>query len=167
MQYLPILGAGAALAVLGLFLRGGPTADAAVPPPPLPPVAAGHHVLVVEGDRNGLAITAASGKPDAWAGVPKGFASDWRLVIADAAGATLAEVPLDVRPFATGAADVGRADRVQGCIVTSARIGMLVNAPAFAAAASYTFVRPDERGRDVAIGVVPAGRVRELAGGGR
>jgi hypothetical protein len=88
-------------------------------------------------------------------------------VNADAAGATLADVPLDVRPFATGPAQVGRADTVQGCVVSSPRIGMLVNVPAFAAAASYTFVRPGDRGGDAVIGTVTAQRVGELAGGGR
>jgi hypothetical protein len=171
MPYLPLLGAAAALALAGLLLRGAdgtePPAAAVPTAPAAPPVAAGHHVLVVEGDRNALAITAASAKTDPWAGVPAGFTSDWRLLIADDRGATLAEVPLDVRPFATGAADVGSADRVQGCIVTTARIGMLVNAPAFATAATYTFVRPGDGGRDAVLGTVTAARVRELAGGGR
>ncbi len=166
MQYLPFLGAGAALAALGLLSHTAPGEPASAAPPQ-PPVAAGHHVLVVEGDRNTLTITAASAKDAPWGGVPKGFTSDWRLVIADANGTPLAEVPLDVRPFATGVQQVGEPDHVQGCIVTSSRIGMLVNAPAFASAASLTFVRPGADGRDVVLGVVPAARVLELAGAGR
>jgi hypothetical protein len=167
MQYLPVLGAGAALAVAALFLRNAPPPPTAGEPGAPPPVAAGHLVLVVEGDRNALTVTAASRKSAPWAGVPKGFTSDWRLVIADAAGATLAAVPLDVRPFATGAGDVGRADVVQGCIVSSPRIGMLVNVPAFATATTYTFVRPAERGGDAVLGSVTAQHIAELAGGGR
>ena len=60
------LGAGAALAVLGWFLTsaaGAPAATQSPPQEPQPPAAAGHYVLVVEGDRNALAITAA-GKLD-------------------------------------------------------------------------------------------------------
>jgi hypothetical protein len=171
MHYLPFLGAGvAALAVMGLMPRSEPgtTPDAAtLRAAPEPPVAAGHHVLVVEGDRAALSITAAAWKPEPWAGVPKGFASDWVLRIADAGGELLAAVPLDVSAFATGAGDAGGPDRVEGCIVRSPRIGMLVNAPAFAAAASYTFVRPADRGGEAVLGTVPGTRVRELAGGGR
>ncbi|MCA8964555.1 MAG: hypothetical protein KDC48_06705, partial [Planctomycetes bacterium] len=118
--------------------------------------------LVVDGDRNGLAITFASHKVDPWGGVAKGLKSDWRLVIRDARGELLAEVPLDVSQFATNAADVGRARRVEGCIVIDSHIAMLVNAPTFAAAASYEFYRGDVR-----IGRTSGDDVRRLAGGGR
>ena len=159
-----LLGAGAACAAFGWLL----VSPAAPPTPPAePPAAAGHHVLVVEGDRNALTITAASHKPDPWAGVPKSFTSAWRLRIHDAAGTVLADVPLDVGPFDTDADAPLRRVRVEGCIVRSGAIGMLVNAPAFATAASYTFVRPQGEGEGVVIGTVTGERVRALAGGGR
>jgi hypothetical protein len=165
-----LLGAGAALAAIG-WMSATATTPSAPPTDPAThtaaPLANGHHVLVVEGDRNALTITAASHKPDPWAGAPKGFESAWRLRIADASGALLADVPLDVSPFDTDAAALLRPVRVEGCIVRSAAIGMLVNAPAFATAATYTFVRPDAAGAPAAIGTVTGAQVRELAGGGR
>jgi hypothetical protein len=126
-------------------------------------------VLVVEGHREQLAITAASAKADPWAGVPKGFDSPWRLRIEDAGGGVLADVPLDVRPFDVGPGALLRKTRVEGCIVTSPSIGMLVSAPAFASAARYRFTRPGDAGEagERALGVVDAATVRALAGGGR
>lgn len=165
-----LLGAGAVCVALGWFLV---TDTPPVPPaaPSVPaverPVANGHYVLVVEGTRNELAITAASHKADAWAGVPKGLSSAWRLRIADANGTTLAEVPLDMRPFDTDANAPLRPVRVEGCIVHSGAVGMLVNAPAFAAAASYTFLRPEPQGEPTPIGSATGEQVRTLAGGGR
>ncbi|MCB9883973.1 MAG: hypothetical protein H6838_00700 [Planctomycetes bacterium] len=163
MQVLPALGAGLCAVALSLALLSpspAPAANLAVPA--APPRADGHDVLVVDGDRNGLAITFASHKVDPWGGVAKGLKSDWRLVIRDARGELLAEVPLDVSQFATNAADVGRARRVEGCIVIDSHIAMLVNAPTFAAAASYEFYRGDVR-----IGRTSGDDVRRLAGGGR
>lgn len=159
-------GAAAALAVLvWSFVPGRSHAPAA--PPPEPPVADGHLVLVVEGDRTGLSITAASAKTAPWAGVPKGLASDWRLRIRDARGGVLAELPLDVSAFAVGAGELGTL-RVEGCLVRDSRIAMLVNAPAFAAAAGYEFVRRGEAPDAwIALGTTTADQVRVLAGGGR
>ena len=77
----------------------------------------GHYVLVVEGDRDGLDVTFASKKDAPWAGAPKGFSSAWRLEVLDAAGAALAAVPLDVRPFATHAGAKGKPAVVRGCVV--------------------------------------------------
>lgn len=142
-----------------------------VAPPPavaapvaLPPN--GHFVLVVEGDRDALTITHANHKVDPWAGVPTGLRSAWNLTVRDANGAVLAEVPLDVSPFAT---DVPPQAPVQvtGCIVRSPRIGMLVSVPAHANAASYAFTRRDGSGQVHALGVVDGEQVRTLAGGGR
>lgn len=161
------LGAGAALAVFGWFLAASPAAPSAPTSPrqqePLP--AAGHYVLVVEGDRDALAITGAVAKQAPWAGVPKGFTSDWRLLIHSARGELLADVPLDVSAFAVGANDAGV--RVEGCVVRDSRIGMLVNVPAFAAAASYTFTRPGGQGQHLVLGAMNGDTVRTLAGGGR
>jgi hypothetical protein len=168
MQLSHALGAGIALVAIGWFFAtapGSPAAPLPAAPPIAPPVANGHYVLVVEGDRDHLGITAAAGKEAPWAGVPKGLTSDWRLLIHDARGEVLADVPLDVTPFATRAND--RGVRVQGCVVHDARIGMLVNAPAFAAAASYTFTRPGGAGERVVLGTATGDRVRELAGGGK
>lgn len=151
------LGAIAACAALGGMLTLGQ------PSPTVPAVADGHFVLVVEGNRDALAITAASRKTDPWAGVQKGLASAWSLAIHDAAGTLLATVPLDVTPFATERA---RGVHVEGCVVRDSRIGMLVNAPAFADAASYTFTRI-ENGRSLPLGVVAAHAVLQLAGDGR
>jgi hypothetical protein len=161
-----LLAAGAVAAV-AFLLRGGDAAAAPPAPPAAQPV--GHYVLVVEGHREQLAITAASAKPDPWGGVPKGFDSAWRLRVTDAGDAVLADVPLDVRPFDVEAGALLRKTRVEGCIVTSPAIGMLVNVPQFAAAARYTFTRPGGPGeaREHLLGVVDAAAVRALAGGGR
>jgi hypothetical protein len=131
------------------------------------PAANGHYVLVVEGDRNGLAVTFASKKAQRWAGVAKGFQSNWRVSILDAAGAELAMVPLDVRPFATDAKSVGKPLRVQGCIVVDSKIGMLVNVPAFATAARYVFSRTDANGNKTTLGTTASATVRDMSGENR
>lgn len=173
-----LVGAAAILMVGGLSLlpRGTSPAAAttapvlAAPPAATAPAAAlppnGHFVLVVEGDRDALAITHANRKPDPWAGVPKGLRSAWTLTVRDGQDAVLAEVPLDVTPFAT---DVPPQAPVQvtGCVVRSPRIGMLVSVPAFAQAASYSFARRDGDGQLRSLGVVDGEAVRTLAGGGR
>ena len=171
-----LVGAAAILLVGGLSLlpRGSAPAAAAVAPPATvvaaPPAAPqppnGHFVLVVEGDRDALAITVARHKQDPWAGVPKGLRSTWTLTVRDAQDAVLAEVPLDVSPFAT---DVPTQTPVQvtGCVVRSPRSGMLVAVPAFAQAASYAFTRRDGDGQSRSLGVVDGETVRTLAGDGR
>lgn len=166
MQVSHLLGAGAAFAVFGWFLAS-PAQPTTPATPPVPTEPVGHYVLVVEGDRNALAITAASAKTDPWAGVPVGFTSAWRLRIQDGRGAVLADVPLDVGRFETDPNAPLRPVRVEGCLVKSAAIGMLVNVPAFAAAATYTFTRPGEQEQPVVLGAVAGDRVRALAGGGR
>ena len=123
-------------------------------------------MLVVEGDRDQLAITHASAKPDPWAGVPKGFSSRWTLTVKDERGATLAEVPLDVSKFAVGAAEKGRPLRVEGCIVRDSHIAMLVNVPRFDAAATYTLTRIDGDTVHV-LGTATGAHVLDLAGIGR
>lgn len=174
-----LVGAAAILVVGGLSLLPRGTSPAAAPTAPIAPTSPraatlpaaplppnGHFVLVVEGDRDALAITHANHKPDPWAGVPKGLRSAWTLTVRDAQAAVLAEVPLDVTPFAT---DVPTNTPVQvtGCVVRSPRIGMLVSVPAFAQAASYTFARRDGDGQLRSLGVVDGEAVRTLAGGGR
>lgn len=170
-MHLPSLLGAAALLAAGVWFvstDARPPAGPGTPPgPPAPPVADGHYVLVVDGDRNALTITHARHKQDPWAGVPKGFASDFRLTVRDGSGAVLADVPLDVTPFLTGAADVGTPVRVEGCIVRDPHIAMLVNVPAFAAAARYDFARREPGGAVAQLGAVNAATVRELAGGGR
>jgi hypothetical protein len=131
------------------------------------PVANGHFVLVVEGDRNGLAVSFARKKAARWAGVPKGFDSNWRVSIQDNNGAELADVPLDVRPFATDARSLGRGPRVNGCYVVDSKIGLLLNVPAYAAAQTYEFTRTEVDGTKVALGTMSGNAVRELSGGGR
>lgn len=175
MRFHVLVGAAATLLVAGLSLLPRGDAPAAVfAPATAAPVAAapvalppnGHFVLVVEGDRDALAITHASHKLDPWAGVPTGLRSAWTLAVRDANGAVLAEVPLDLSQFAT---DVPPQTPVQvnGCIVRSPRIGMLVSVPAFADAASYAFTRRDGDGQVRSLGVVDGEQVRTLAGGGR
>ncbi|MEC9047690.1 MAG: hypothetical protein VYA51_06730 [Planctomycetota bacterium] len=132
-----------------------------------PARADGHYVLVVEGDRDGLDVTFASKKDAPWAGAPKGFSSAWRLEVLDAAGAALAAVPLDVRPFATHAGAKGKPAVVRGCVVVDSKIGMLVSAPRYAQAARYRFSRADAAGVVTPLGEVPASEVRELAGDAR
>jgi len=154
------------MAVAGWFFSSGTSAPPAAPT--MPPIAQGHYVLVVEGDRTALSITHANLKADPWAGVPKGFASAWKVTVRDARGETLAEVPLDVSAFATSAAEQGQPVQVEGCIVRDSRIGILANVPAFAAAASYTFTRDGQNGvEQIVLGQVGGDRVRQLAGGGR
>lgn len=186
MQLSHLLGAGVLIAAVGLSVRGDadnsnrpvinsvqpPASSSAVhlaapAPAPAPPVANGHFVLVVEGDRNGLAVTFARKKAARWAGVPKGFDSNWRVSILDGNGTELADVPLDVRPFATDAQSVGKAPRVNGCYVVESKIGLLLNVPAFTAAQSYEFSRADKDAVKVALGTMSGNAVRELAGGGR
>lgn len=164
MHHAPLL-AGAALCA-GAWLAFAPATPVVAAAPAAPQ---GHYVLVVEGHRDLLTITAASAKADPWAGVPKGFDSAWRLRVEDREGTPLADVPLDVRPFDVAPGALLRPTRVQGCIVTSPAIGMLVNVPAFANAARYTFTRPGEAGEPAqqVLGVVDAATVRTLAGGGR
>lgn len=156
-----------ALAATTLLLGGGPQAAHAPNTPPqdplTPPRADGHYVLVVQGDRNGLTITHANRKVDPYAGTPKGLTSDWRLTIHDAAGALLADVPLDVSPFDTRPEAVGRGVRVEGCQVHDSHIAMLVNAPRFAEAASYRFARGAAGTREVVLGTYDAALVRALA----
>ena len=163
MQLSHLLGAGVVLASLALVFSGRDGAGASTTTPlPEQPEAAGHFVLVVEGDRDQLAVTHASHKADPWAGVPKGLLSDWTLSIRDAAGAELAVVPLDVSKFDLDPLRKGQPLRVQGCIVQDPHIVMLANVPCFAQAASYTFARGK-----TAIGTVDGATVRQLAGGGR
>jgi len=165
---------GAALAAFGWFAAstGGPSVPGQPPLPvaqplPEPPQPNGHFALVVEGDRDRLAITHANGKAAPWAGVPKGFTSAWRLTVLGAGGQILAEVPLDVSAFDVSADRKGGPVQVTGCIVRDPRIVMLVNAPRFAEAAVYTFDRMDGDGVRTEIGRVDGNRVRVLAGGGR
>ncbi|MFM1873338.1 MAG: hypothetical protein RL398_2760 [Planctomycetota bacterium] len=169
MQLLPLLGGGAAIAAAALFLDLAPAVAtgtkpaSAAPAPVLAPAAdAGHDVLVVQGDRDHLAITNVVRKADPWAGNPKAMASDWRLEIRAADGALLDTVLLDVTPFATRVEDKGRARRVEGCVVIDSRIAMLVNAPRHPDAAGYEFFRGTE-----SIGRCDATEVVRLAEGGR
>ncbi|MCK5942385.1 MAG: hypothetical protein KAI24_10480 [Planctomycetes bacterium] len=178
MQTSHLFGAAALVVVAAVLVgerhaAGDPATPAAAPvvapsPAPVgPPEADGHFVLVVEGDRNGLDVTFASRKAAPWAGVPKGFTSNWQLTVLDAADRQLAQVPLDVRPFATDAGSLGKPARVRGCIVVDSKIGMLVNVPRFAEAHAYRFSRTEPRGDVTLLGTVTGDRVRELAGGGR
>jgi len=139
----------------------------ATAPVPAPPIADGHYVLVVEGDRNGLNVSFARKKAARWGGVPKGFASNWTVLIRDAAGQELANVPLDVGAFATDARSLGQPVRVQGCVIVDSKIGMLLNVPAFATAASYAFSRTENDGVVVPLGTMTGDSIRDLAGGGR
>ncbi|MBX3462236.1 MAG: hypothetical protein KF830_03625 [Planctomycetes bacterium] len=168
MQPTHLLVGGALLAALGWLAAAG-TGDAApplLPPPPPPPAADGHYSLVVEGDRDHLAITHARAKAEPWAGVPKGLQSDWRLQIRAADRSLLAEVPLDLAAFDLAPARKGGAVEVDGCIVRDPRVAMLANVPRFAAAAEYTFVRR-QGDAEVWLGTTAGAAVRELAGGGR
>ena len=166
MQLTHLLGGGLLVASFSWFALRGDGATPPAPPPAEPPVADGHYVLVVEGDRDQLAITHANAKAEPWAGVPKGMASDWRLYVQDATGAALATVPLDVSPFDLSRERKGGAIEVEGCIVRDPRVAMLVSVPNFATAARYTFVRT-EANVEAIVGTVPGARVRELAGGGK
>ncbi len=171
MQPLHLFGAGALLAGFGWFLAatGGAGSPVGSTPsvPLIPPLAEGHYVLVVDGDRDQLDIRHASRKVEPWAGVAKGFTSEWTLSIHDDRGALLAEVPIDVTPFAVGVAEKGQPVRVEGCIVRDAHIAMLVNVPRFAAAATYTFARGAGAAGRVLLGTATGAHVRELAEEGR
>lgn len=165
-----LLGAAAITVVAALALQARSDRAASAPPAadaaaatPTTSAPAGHYVLVVEGDRDGLDVTFARTKQAPWAGAPKGLVSSWRLDVLAADGSALAEVPLDVRRFATDAASQGKPASVRGCVVVESRVGMLVSVPRFAGAARYRFTRSDERGVVTNLGEVPASRVRELA----
>jgi hypothetical protein len=183
------LGAGVALAAAGWFLlQSGQVPPIQVPPVQVPPTqvlpaeasptgstpapttpiaANGHYTLVVEGNRNALAITTAVRKAEPWAGIPTGFTSKWQLQIHDAAGALLVAVPLDVTPFATEPQAFGRPATVEGCVVRDSRIGMLVNVPAYPTAHRYVFVRDDGQALPTVVSEVAASQVESSAGGGR
>lgn len=157
------LGAIAALAGLGLYFSavgGSAGGSGAIPTPETP--AAGHYAFVVQGDRDQLTITHAVAKADPWAGVPKGFTSDWALSIRDARGGELARVPLDLSKFDLQPERKGQPVVVEGCIVHDSKVVMLANVPAYAAAANYVFLRGERQ-----VGAVAAATVQQLAGGGR
>ena len=137
-----------------------PATPKAPPPPPLPE--SGHYVLVIEGDRSALAITAASHKAAPWAGVQKGLESAWQLSIRDAEGQELRAIPLDMSPFDLRAERQGKGPTVTGCIVLDPRVGLLVNTPCLPGAASY---EPHHDGK--VVGSATALAVHDLAGGGR
>lgn len=124
--------------------------------------ATGHDVLVVTGDRDALAVTGGSHKESTWAGPARGLVSAWSLSIRDAGDRELARVPLDMSAFALDAGSKGTGVTVEGCIVRDSRVAMLVNAPTFATADRYVFLRGD-----TAVGATPAATVRQLVGGGR
>lgn len=148
MHALPLLTAGCAISVaLFATLRTQQ-----------PEAQLGHFAFVVGGDRDQLAISHVVAKADPWAGNAKGMVSEWRLEIHAADGALLETVLLDMSPFATAAADKGRARRVEGCIVIDSAINMLVNAPRHADAASYDFFRGA-----TAIGHHDAAQIQALA----
>jgi hypothetical protein len=154
------LGAFAALAGIGMYFAaaGGPAPERT----PQGPEAAGHYAFVVQGDRSQLTITHAVAKPDPWAGVPKGFSSEWSLSIRDARGGELARVPLDLTKFDLQPERQGKPVVVEGCIVRDSKVAMLANAPAYPTAASYVFLRGE-----LQVGTVAAATVQQLAGGGR
>ena len=127
----------------------------------------GHYVLVIEGNRDGLAVTFARKKDDQWAGIPKGLSSNWRVSILDDKRQELATIPIDVSSFATDVQSLGQPARVQGCMVVDSKIGLLLNVPAFAAATNYVFSRTEPNGQITKLGTTSAPAVRELAGGGR
>jgi hypothetical protein len=168
MQLAQTMGAGVAVLTLGwfAFTDHSPAANGQ-PLPPTPAVANGHYTLVVEGDRNALAITTAVWKEAPWAGVATGFASKWQLRILAADGALLAAVPLDVSSFATGLHEVGKAPTVTGCVVRDSKIGILVNVPAFAAAHAYQFVRDDGFAQPTGLGTIAGSQIANMSGGGR
>jgi hypothetical protein len=166
------LWAGLALAGLGWILTPHgtlpreatpPAAPTTAAPPPAVPEAVGHYTLVVEGDRDHLAITHARWKPEPWAGVPKGLASDYRLAVLDVDGHELASVLLDLSKFDLRPEAKGSAVRSEGCTVLDARVAMLANAPCHGEqAAAYVFYRGA-----VELGRVAGAAVRDLAGGGK
>jgi hypothetical protein len=168
MHLTHLLGGVLLVAAFGWFVTSGDGSAPLTPPAaPVgqPPVADGHYALVVQGDRDQLAITHAVGKDDPWAGVPKGLQSNWRLRIHHRDGSLLAEVPLDLSAFDLAPERKGGPIEVEGCIVRDPRIAMLVNVPRYDAA-SYTFVRRERNG-EVQLGFVTGDQVRDLAGGGR
>lgn len=117
----------------------------------------GHLVLVVEGTVKALRVTTAVAKPDAWAGAPKGLASEFSLVMLDAAGKELQRVPLDLSKFETDEAKVDAPVVVEGCVLKSPRIGTLLNIPSRTDCATYRFLRGDR-----AIGEVDAASIRRM-----
>ena len=181
MQLSQLIASGLLITAFGIFCSGDATDEipdkndvsATAPnlatqiPPESKTTASGHYVLVVEGNRNGLAVTFARKKADQWAGIPKGLSSNWRGSILDDKRQELASIPIDVSSFATDAQSVGQPPRVQGCMVVDSKIGLLLNVPAFATAANYVFSRSEANGEVTKLGTTSGPAVRELAGGGR
>ena len=119
---------------------GAPTA-----PAPQDPEANGHWVLVVEGNVERLAVTAAIPKPDPWAGTPTGLQSPFTLRLLDGKGALLQAVPVDLSRFDTDPAHIGKPVAVTGCVVRDSRIGLLVNVPQLQGLRRFEFWRDAAR----------------------
>ena len=150
----------ASLAVIAALGLSGSRDPATAAPPQDPPT--GHLVLVVEGDVSALRVTAAVGKADDWGGVPVGLASDFALVGLDAQGEEVLHVPIDLSAFDTDPAHIGAPTVVQGCIVRSPRIGVLVNVPADDRIQDYAI-----RHIGATIGAATAADIAALLRGGR
>jgi hypothetical protein len=168
-----IVGCGIALTALSLVFAAPPAPSAAPstgsstgsstggPPPQAPllqePAALGHLVLIVEGTVQQLAITHAVAKTDPWGGVPTGLASDFELRLLGDDGVELLKVPVDLSPFETDPARIGKPVEVTGCQVRSSAIALIVNVPRLKGVRSYAFTR-----RGAPIGSTSALRVAEL-----
>jgi hypothetical protein len=126
-------------ALLGALFVLQPTSAGSLAAPASTP--SGHLVLVVDGDANQLRVSHVVQKDTAFGGVPKGLTSAYELSIRDAAGAELGRYPIDLAHFDLEPAHVGRPLQVTGDIVRDSHVTMLLNAPAFPAAADYVFLR--------------------------
>src|SRR5262249_45752178 len=152
-----IVGCGIALTALSLVFASRPApstvastpastpASTMGPPPQAPlvqePAALGHLALIVEGNVQQLAITHAVAKTDPWGGVPTGLASDFVLHLLGDDGVELLKVPVDLSPFETDAARIGKPVEVTGCQVRSSAIALIVNVPRLQGVRSYEFTR--------------------------
>jgi hypothetical protein len=168
-----IVGCGIALTALSLVFAAPPVSSPVSsigpsnwpstigPPPQAPlvqePAALGHLALIVEGNVQQLAITHAVAKTDPWGGVPTGLASDFALRLLGDDGVELLKVPVDLSPFETDPARIGKPVEVTGCQVRSSAIALIVNVPRLAGVRSYEFTR-----RRAPIGSTSAQRVAEL-----
>ena len=96
--------------------------------PPATPIAssAGHLILQIEGDANGLRIVRITKKVD-----PVGYQveqqTSHRVVLLAADGIELGSVPLDLSHFDLDPAHVGRGPKVEGCIVRDTNVGILAS----------------------------------------
>lgn len=126
---------------------------------PAPPAPVGHLILQIEGDAAALQVTRITKKTDPCG--PVRTASEYAVVVRDAAGAELSRTPLDLSAFDLDPARLGGALRVEGCVVRDPHVATLASVPCWPTAARLELVHGAAR-----LGEVGAGRYAQLLAAG-